>query len=59
MTNPLNVQPDPLVTVLQQYAMHHGVDYTTALVAAHQTAQEVLDFDATDLALRTLERCAS
>lgn len=59
MPHALNVKPDPVTLVLTQYAVAHGHDYTTALMAAHETAKEVHDFDATDLALRTLERCAS
>jgi hypothetical protein len=55
--HPLNPSPDPLITVLQQYAQAHGHDYTTALLAAAKTAKEVMEYDATDLALRTLERC--
>lgn len=57
MPSTLNPPRDPLITVLQQYAQANGYDYTTALMAAAKTAKEVLDFDATDLALRTLERC--
>ena len=55
----LNPKPDPILTLLHQYAVHHGVDYVTALMAAHATAKEVLEYTAEELAARTLERCAS
>jgi hypothetical protein len=59
MPHPSNPKPDPVLTLLHQYAVHHGVDYVTALVAAHQTAKEVLEYNATELAERTLQRCTA
>ena len=55
----MNPPIDPILVLLHQYARAHGVDYVTALLAAHATAKEVLDYSAEELAARTLERCAS
>jgi hypothetical protein len=59
MPHPNNVQPDPVVMLLTQYATQHGYDYTTALMAAHRTAKDILECNAIELAERTLQRCAS
>ena len=59
MTHPLNPTPDPVAVALHQLAIAHGYDYVTALIASHETAKEVLDYEVNELAHRMLRRCAS